>query len=186
MKKWTLCLMFLVVLSGCSAESKELERGLELRTRLLKSSGFSFDADITADYGDKLHAFSMHCQTDTEGNVTFTVTAPETIAGITGRITQAGGALTFDDTALQFDLLADEQLSPVSGPWILVKTLLGGYLTDCVQEGELLHLQIDDSYEDDALHLDIWLDAGNLPVQAEIYYDNRRIVTMTVSNFTIL
>ena len=77
-------------------------------------------------------------------------------------------------------------MSPISGPWILVKTLLGGYLTDCVQEGELLHLQIDDSYEDDALHLDIWLDAGNLPVQAEIYYDNRRIVTMTVSNFTIL
>ena len=186
MKKWALVLLFLAGLCGCAAESNELERGLELRTSLLKASGFTFDADITADYGDKLHQFSMNCQADAEGNVTFTVTAPETIAGITGRITQTGGALIFEDTALHFDLLADAQLSPVSAPWILVKTLRGGYLRFTGQDAEGLRLTIDDSYENDALMLDIWLDEQDLPSRAEILYDGRRILTVQVKNPVLL
>ena len=178
-----LCVLFLM---GCSGKRGELDRAMTLRANLLGSLGYSFDAEITADYGDKLHTFAMHCTGDNDGNVEFTVTKPETLSGITGRVSSGDGELTFDDVALHFDLLADGQVSPISGPWILVKTLLGGYLTDCVQEEDLLHLQIDDSYEDDALHLDIWLNEENLPVQAEIYYDSRRIVTMAVSNFTIL
>ena len=178
-----LCVLFLV---GCSGKRGELDRAMALRADLLGSLGYSFDAEITADYGDKLHTFAMHCTGDNDGNIEFTVTKPETLSGITGRVSSGDGELTFDDVALHFDLLADGQVSPISGPWILVKTLLGGYLTDCVQEEELLHLQIDDSYEDDALHLDIWLNGENLPVQAEICYDSRRIVTMAVSNFTIL
>ena len=178
-----LCVLFLM---GCSGKRGELDRAMTLRANLLGSLGYSFDAEITADYGDKLHTFAMHCTGDNDGNVEFTVTKPETLSGLTGRVSSGDGELTFDDVALHFDLLADGQVSPISGPWILVKTLLGGYLTDCVQEEDLLHLQIDDSYEDDALHLDIWLNEENLPVQAEIYYDSRRIVTMAVSNFTIL
>lgn len=178
-----LCVLFLM---GCSGKRGELDRAMTLRANLLGSLGYSFDAEITADYGDKLHTFAMHCTGDNDGNVEFTVTKPETLSGITGRVSSGDGELTFDDVVLHFDLLADGQVSPISGPWILVKTLLGGYLTDCVQEEDLLHLQIDDSYEDDALHLDIWLNEENLPVQAEIYYDSRRIVTMAVSNFTIL
>lgn len=178
-----LCVLFLM---GCSGKRGELDRAMTLRADLLGSLGYSFDAEITADYGDKLHTFAMHCTGDNDGNVEFTVTKPETLSGITGRVSSGDGELTFDDVALHFDLLADGQVSPISGPWILVKTLLGGYLTDCVQEEDLLHLQIDDSYEDDALHLDIWLNEENLPIQAEIYYDSRRIVTMAVSNFTIL
>jgi hypothetical protein len=186
MKKWALCLLLLAGLCGCSAESKELEQGLELRTRMLDASGFSFDTDITADYGDKLHQLSMSCQADSEGNVTFTVTAPETIAGITGRITREGGALIFEETALHFDLLADEQLSPVSAPWVLVKTLRSGYLRFAGREEEGIRLTIDDSYEEDALMLDIWLDPQNLPERAEILYDGRRILTMLVKNPVIL
>lgn len=177
-----LCVLFL---SGCTGKRGEIDRAMELRADLLGSLGYSFDTDITADYGDKLYTFSMSCVGDNDGNVEFTVREPETLAGITGRISAQGGALTFDDAALSFQLLADGQVTPVSGPWILVKTLMGGYLTDCVMEEELLHLEIDDSYEEDAMHLDIWLDGQNTPVQTEICYDGRRILTMEVSNFTI-
>lgn len=185
MKK-VLCLVLAVVfLAGCSGKREELDRAMNLRARLLGCLGCSFDTEITADYGDELYTFSMHCTGDNDGNVTFSVTQPQSIAGITGEISATGGKLTFDETALAFELLADGQVSPVSGPWILMKTLLGGYLTDCVREESLLHLDIDDSYEDDALHLDIWLDDTDAPVRAEIDYDGRRIVTMTVTNFQI-
>ena len=113
----------------------------------------------------------------------FTVLQPESIAGITGNISSGEGKLTFDDVALQFPLLADGQITPISGPWILMKTLLGGYLTAVSEEEDLLHLTINDSYEEDALQMEIWLNEENAPVCAEILYDGRRIVTMNVENF---
>ena len=183
-KKLSVLLIVLLFLGGCSGKQEELERAMTLRAKLLASE-CSFDAKITADYGDKLYVFAMTCQGDSRGNLTFTVTEPESIAGITGIISQDGGRLTFDNTALAFPLMADDQLTPVSAPWIFLKTLRGGYLTSANMEEELLHLTIDDSYEEDALQLDIWLDGQNLPVQSDILYDGRRILTVQVSNFTL-
>ena len=183
-KKLSVLLIVLLFLGGCSGKQEELERAMTLRAKILASE-CSFDAKITADYGDKLYVFAMTCQGDSRGNLTFTVTEPESIAGITGIISQDGGKLTFDDMALAFPLMADDQLTPVSAPWIFLKTLRGGYLTSANTEEELLHLTIDDSYEEDALQLDIWLDGQNLPVQSDILYDGRRILTVQVSNFTL-
>ena len=119
------CLVFF--LTGCSAES-ELEQGMAFRDSLLSGKGCSFEASITADYGDELYVFTMDCKGDNLGNVEFRVIAPETISGITGTISEAGGALTFDDTALHFDLMAEDTLSPVSARWIFLKTLRSGYI----------------------------------------------------------
>ena len=183
MKKWAISLFLLLFLTGCTG-STELERGMALRSSLLKSSG-SFDAKITADYGDKCHVFTVSCIFDDQGNLGFTVQEPEEIAGITGNIRSDGGELTFDDTVLYFPLLADGQLSPVSAPWIFMKALRSGYLTAAGMEDELLRLSIDDRYEADALHLDIWLEEQDIPVRGEILYGNRRILSIDVSNFLI-
>ena len=53
-------------------------------------------------------------------------------------------------------------------------------------EGELLRLTIDDSYEEDSLQLDIWLDAKDQPQRTEICYDGRTILTLSVREFQIL
>lgn len=185
MKRMGLLLILLLLLSGCASAAGEIERGMALRSRLLSAEGCSFDAVVTADYGDKLYTFSLSCEADSGGNLSFTVTEPETIAGITGQIGEDGGRLTFDDTALQFDLMADDQISPVSAPWVFLKTLRSGYLTSACMEEELLRLTIDDSFEDDALQLDIWLGDGDLPVRAEMLYDDRRILSLDVTNFQI-
>lgn len=186
MKKAGVILILMLYLTGCAKGNSELERGMALRSKLLQADGAAFEIDITADYGDKLHQFSMSCQSDDKGNVEFTVTSPETIAGITGTISEGTGALTFDDTALYFDLLTDEQLSPVSSPWILIKTLRSGYLRAAGMEGERLRLTIDDSYEEDALQLDIWLNGSDLPERAEVLYDGKNILSLAVRSFQIL
>ena len=158
---------------------------MKLRAGMLGCLDCSFDVVITADYGDEIFEFAMNCETDCQGSIDFTVTQPESISGITGSISSGEGKLLFDDVALQFPLLADGQVTPVSGPWILMKTLLGGYLTAAVQEDDLLHLTINDSYEEDALQMEIWLNGDDVPVCGEIFYDGRRIVTMMVENFSI-
>ena len=177
-------LVFALFLSGCSGKREELDRAMKLRTSLLAEE-CSYDVEITADYGDKLYVFSASCRGNPQGDVEFAVTAPETIAGITGVVAQGEGKLTFSDTVLAIPLLADGQLSPVSAPWILLKTLQGGYLTAAGMEDELLRLTINDSYAEDALQLDIWLDESNHPVRADVLYDSRRILSMKVSNFHI-
>lgn len=185
MKKLAGVLCLAVILSGCGSETNELDKGMALRSKVLSAGSVSFVVQITADYGDKLHNFAMACCGDPLGDLTFSVTEPETIAGITGKIDDNGGALTFDDTALHFDLMADEQLSPVSAPWILLKTLREGYLTSaCTEEGKI-RLSVDDSYEEDAMTLDIWLDGNNLPERAEILHAGRKILSLKVTNFVL-
>ena len=186
MKKLAGLFVLLLILTGCHQASGPLHQAMTFREDLLEAKGCSFDAAVTADYGDSLHSFSMACQGDGQGNLTFTVTGPESISGITGRIRQSGGELIFDDTALQFTLLTDRQLSPGSAPWIFLKTLRSGYLTSAAQEEEGIRISADDSYEDDALHLDIRLSKENLPVSAEILWNNRRILTLEIENFQFL
>ncbi len=186
MKRMAALLLCCILLAGCGKETGEMERGMKLRSSLLQGSEVSFDMDVSADYGDTVQLFSMACKADRDGNITFTVTAPETISGITGTITGGKGQLTFDETALHFGLITDDQLSPVSAPWVLMKTLRSGYLKSAGMEEDMLRLTIDDSYEDDALQLDIWLDEQDLPLRAEVLYDGRGILSLCVKNMAIV
>ena len=185
MKKILAMVLLLLTLGGCVAKDEGMDRAMALRQRLLKAEGCSFDVELTADYGDKTFTFCLKCDADSKGNVKFQVTAPQSIAGITGEISTSGGKLTFDGQALTFQLMAQGQISPVSAPWILLKTLRSGYLTSSGQDGQCLRIAIDDSYADDALHLDIWLDMGDIPVRGEILWQGRRILSMDVKNFQI-
>lgn len=186
MKRAGVLVLVMFLLTGCGGKNTEMERGLALRTKILQAQSCSFDVDIVADYGNKLHSFSVSCKGDNQGDLSFTVMKPDTISGITGTVTESGGKLTFDDVALQFDTMADDQISPVTAPWIFLKTLRSGCITSVGMEDSLLRLSIDDSYEDDALHLDIWLDENDIPSRAEILYDGKRILSMDVKNFQTL
>ena len=183
MKRLLAILCLVVFLTACSGKNEELDRAMGLRAKML-AQAVAFDTKITADYGDLTYTFSMHCQADTQGNMTFQVTEPETIAGITGTVSKEGGKLTFDGQALAFDLMADGQISPVSAPWVLIQTLRGGYLTSCNMENDRLRVSIDDRYEDDALHLEVWLQSDDQPVCAEVYWQGRRLLTLEISNFS--
>lgn len=172
-----------ILLSGCSAVDGGMGQAMDFRARLTSSNGCSFDTQITADYGDQVYTFSMNCKADNDGNLAFTVTAPQTLEGITGMIDAQGGKLTFDDTALAFELLADGRLSPVSAPWVLVHTLHYGYITSCARTDNGPVISINDSYKDDALNLSVYLDQNSTPVAAEIFWKGSRVLSLTVNNF---
>ena len=159
---------------------------LNLRQRLLKAEGFAFDAIIEADYGDDMYSFSMDCRVDAEGNLKFEVKAPEAIRGISGRFDTSGGKMIFDEQVLAFPVLADGEITPVSAPWVLSRTLLGGYIHSVGKEQNGYHAIINESYEEKALQLDVWFDSSKKPIRAEILWEGRRILTITIENFEIL
>lgn len=186
MKRILSVILCIFLLTGCSGTDQHMQKALNLRESLSKCKQTTFTANISADYGEKLYSFSLSCSTDNDGNMSFEVLSPETISGIKGSVASSGGKLTFDDTVLAFPLLAEGELSPVSSPWLLIKTLLGGYISSCGMDGDRLRITMDDSYEEDALQLDIWLDNADLPVGCEITWQGRRILSMTLENFKIL
>ena len=185
MKRLVGLLLAVLLLSGCDGAGESMDTALALRSRVLAAENCRFDAVIVADYGDVTYSFTLACVADKAGNVSFTVTEPESISGITGKLGQEGGKLTFDDVALSFPLLAEGLVTPVSGPWVFLTALRGGYMTAIGADGEYTRLTVNDSYEADALKLDIWLTGENIPVQADVIWENRRILTMQIRNFQI-
>jgi hypothetical protein len=186
LKKWIALVLLVVTMTGCTGENRELEQMMSFRAKLLAGLGCSFDSVITADYGEEIYTFHVSCRGDEWGNLTFTVTEPESISGITGKIDGEGGKLTFDDQALAFAMLADGQITPVSAPWLLLRALRGGYVSFCGREENSLRVSIRDSYEEDTVKMDIWFHGGELPTYGEIIWDGRKILSIEISKFEIL
>ncbi len=185
MKKVIALLMAIFFLTGCSSADTAQDGLLQMR-KDLESKACQFQADVRADFGEYIYDFSLNCQFDTAGTMTFSVIAPESISGISGTVSSAGGKLTFDGTALGFPLLADGELSPVTGPWLFMKGLRNGYLASWAQQGEGIRLTIDDSFENAPMQMRVNLNHQMAPVSAEILWDGRSILSVQVGNFRYL
>ncbi len=175
-----------LLLCGCGKKDALPDKVLSLRQRVLGSNGCSFDAEIIADYGDRTYTFSMHCTADKDGSVQFRVTAPESIAGISGVMSEKGGGLTFDEQILAFEMLANGQITPVSAPWHMLEALRGGYLQGYGKTENGLLVQINDSYMGENLLSEIRLSDDGIPVLCQLYWSGRRFMTLSVSNFSFL
>ena len=179
MKRLAAAFTLILLLAGCAGKTDD---ALSLRQNILNADLCGFQAKVTADYGDTLSVFTLDCLGDQNGDLRFTVTAPESIQGITGTSSAGKGKLTFDDKALSFPLMADGLLSPVSGPWVLLRALRSGNLTSAGTEGSLTRLTIDDSFQADALQADLWLENG-VPIRAELCCGEQKFLSMELTGF---
>ena len=186
MKRMAVFLMLVCMLTGCGNSNPEMEKVLDLRQKLLSANQCRFETEVTADYGDKLFVYTASCIMDGNGDLTVTVTSPESIQDITLSISDDGGRIVFAEQALHFPLLAEDALSPVSAPWIVMKTLRSGYLTSVCTEDGGMHLTIHDGYSEDALMADIRLDGNDCPFRADILHEGVRILSLTIRDFQIL
>lgn len=180
-----ICLV-LIILSGCNRSNDALNDALQLRSELLAATECSFDAEITADYGDIIYTFFLKCKTLENGELNFTVVEPETISGITGSIAQEGGKIIFDDKTLFFEEIAQGEVTPVCAPWLMLKTLKSGYIKGAGKTEKGVLLQLNDSYCEKSLHMNMNLDKNHMPYFAEIFYDGRRIMAIKIEDFIIM
>ena len=160
-----------------------MKAALELRGQCLGAQQVCFQARISADYIDRIESFTLECTQNADETMAFQVVGPADIEGIRGTVRGTEGTVEFDDTVLAFPVMAQGRLSPLSGPWVLMKAIRSGNILAAGQEGDLLHLTIDDRYADNALTVDLWLDDG-VVCQAEIAWEGRRCLTMTVEEFS--
>ena len=175
--------LLLVLLMGCAGSDPAMEAALDLRTRCLSAEQVTFTAEIRADYITSIEEFTLECAAGADGSVAFRVLEPEEISEIRGTVLGSQGTVEFDDTVLAFPLMAQGRLSPLSGPRVVLRAIRSGCILAAGQEGEMVHLTIDDSYEDNALTVDLWLEDGRVE-EAEVAWEGRRCLSMTFDDFS--
>ena len=178
-------LLVAIVLSGCQPNDTQLQHILDMRKRIMEGKCYSYDAEITAEIGSAIYSFQTACTADSSGNLAFMVTAPDTIYGITGELSDNSASLTFDGNVLAFPMLAEGKLTPISAPWLLLKTLRSGYLSGYQTNEDGFILSMADSYEENPLQLQIHTDLQLNPTFAEIYWQQQRVITLSITNFKI-
>ena len=173
-------------MSGCGKTDDTYNRVINLRNQIAESDACAFKTQICADYEDVTYTFEMLCRSNSDGGLDFEVTHPDSIAGITGNFGDDYSNIIFDDHVLAFERIADGRITPVSAPWVFIKALRSGYIRGCTETESGVKAIIDDSYEDDAFQLYIWLDSLDRPQSAEIYWNDRRVLSLTVSEFSLM
>lgn len=174
-------MLLLCLLCACGGTDSELQAALDLRSGLLAADGCRYSAQITANCGETAYVFDLTCRTE-GGKTTFTVTAPEAIAGISATMAAGQTTVAYDDMVLVFDDLTAGDLSAAACPGILYSAWTEGYLSASGQEeGQTLATFLL-GYDADELRVDTWLDGGT-PVLAEVYSDGVKILTCAISDF---
>lgn len=187
MAKGILCILLVVTMlfGGCSFKGgSTMEEALAFRSKVLSAGGCSFLGEVTADYGDEVYTFALSCDIDADGNLSFTVTAPDTISGITGTVSGDTGSLTFDDKILAFDPMAEGQISPVAAAHTAVQSWRTGYIATCGRENGQLVLSVETSFEQEPLVVDTWIhEEKGVPLFSEICYNGRKLLSVAFTDF---
>ena len=178
-------LSLFLFLCGCAHGREPVDEVIDFR-ETLQGQAAEFSTKITVDYGDSIYDFSVFCAFDRNGDMTFQVLEPDSIENITGTVSSSGGALTFDDKVLAFEMIADGQITPIGAPWLLIKALRGGYIHSCGKSESGTVAQIDDSYADNAMALQVYFTEEMVPYFGEIMWNGRRILSVEIENFTFV
>ena len=168
MRKNLCCvLMMILLLTACGGngggnEAEEL--ALQVRGEYLAMTQCSGTAVITADYGQRVYRYELQF-TSNEDETILSITSPETVAGITARLSsQAGSVLEYDGAVLETGPLNENGLTPVTAVPAILNAIREGYLDVCTleekEEEQQLRLQIRNPEEEPGtgMETNLWFD----------------------------
>ncbi|MDD3164269.1 MAG: hypothetical protein PHS97_00225 [Oscillospiraceae bacterium] len=170
-----------VLLSGCGDKSDK-QTALDFRTKLLGDSTVSYTAEISADYGDRVYAFTLNASGAPGGETDVTVAAPEEIAGIAATVDADCVHVRYPDVSLEFGTMADGFVAPICLPSILNACWTSGYIDSSGEDDGKWLVAYRKGYEAEELLVRCWFDE-QIPVYAEISYQGDIVLTADLSNF---
>lgn len=178
--KTLLLLLLCLLLCGCGKQDPTQE-ALDFRTALLETGGCSFCAQVSAEDGEQVYIFTLHCIWE-DGSAQLEVLEPESIAGIRATVEVGSTKLEFDGATLDFGSLAGGQLSPVAAPWLLACCWQSEYIAWSGADGQQRRVTYLRGYEDEELAVDTWF-FDRIPVYAEMSWNGRRCLCVTIREF---
>ena len=161
-----------------------LEPAIEFRAALLQAGGCSFRAEIEADFGDTVECFTVDCAFTTDGTARLTLIEPETLAGITATVTNGGGKITYDGMAVDFGLLANGNVIPAAAPALTALSWSGEYISAAGWEDDVYRVTYEKDFDEKRLQIETYF-KNDLPILAEVCYNNQRILKLTISDYSL-
>ena len=193
MRKLLFCVpMMILLLSACTggAEGNEAEElALQIRGEYLAMGSCAGQAAITADYGQRVYQYELAVAVDGE-ETTLTLSAPDTVAGITARVTGQDGQLEYDGLSVETGPLDPEGLSPVSAVPALLEGARSGYIVSCAleEDGALLRMDCGDpeGTPGTGSEVSLWFDASTHALsRGEISVDGFRAILCEFTDFAM-
>ena len=192
MRKRLFCvLMTTLFLTGCGGgggkEAEEL--ALSIRGEYLAMESCAIQVSVTADYGQRVYEYEMAVSVNGAETV-LTLSAPETVAGLTARLAGEESQLEFDGLSVETGPLDGDGLTPVSAVPALLEAARSGYITACGLEGEGTVLRVDcgdpTGSPGAGTEYALWFDASaHTLTKGEISVDGFRVILCEFSQFTM-
>ena len=189
MRKLLLCVPMILLLAGCSPAkvSQAEEMALKIRGEYLEMTACSARLAVTADYGQRVYQYEMDAAVEGE-DVTLTLTAPETVAGMTASLTGEEGKLEYDGVWTETGTLDEDGLTPVSAFPALLEAARSGYISACAlsEEENLLRVDCGDPTGNpgEGREVVLWFDpATGALAKGEISVDRFRVILCECSDF---
>ena len=189
-KRWICVLMTTLLLSGCgqAGVSEAEELALAVRGEYLAMDRCAARAAITADYGQRVYQYEL-AVTATGEETTLTLSAPDTVAGLTARLVGEESLLEFDGVSGETGPLDGSGLTPVSAVPALLAAARSGYITACALEEDSTVLRMDcgdpTGSPGTGTETVLWFDAATHALtRGEISVDGFRVILCEFSGFT--
>ena len=191
MRKLLLCvLMTTLLLAGCgkAGVSEAEELALAIRGEYLAMDGCAARAAITADYGQRVYQYELAVAVSGEETV-LTLSAPETVAGLSARLDGEESLLEFDGVSVETGPLDETGLTPVSAVPALLEAAKSGYITACAleEDGAVLRVDCGDPAGSPGTGAEtaLWFDVSTHALtRGEISSDGFRVILCEFSDFT--
>ncbi len=191
MRKCLICvLMTTLLLAGCGQErgNEGEELALTIRGEYLAMDGCAARAAVTADYGQRVYRYEMAVAVSGEETL-LTLSAPETVAGLTARMSGGENLLEFDGISVETGPLDENGLTPVSAVPALLEAARSGYITACAleEDGAVLRVECGDPAGSPGTGAEtaLWFDAATHALtRGEISTDGFRVILCEFSEFT--
>jgi hypothetical protein len=177
----------LLSLASCAAQQERVEdNALEIRTAIIEAQSISVTSAVTANYGDRVYTFSLDYTESADGGE-IKILAPQSIAGVTARVTGGGVKLVYDGAELDTGVMADGETTPAGAVPTLIAQWRTGFVTSGVSEryGERDTFAMTTDISD-VVSQKTWFDASTkLPIRAEIISGGNLILSVIFEKVTL-
>ena len=178
-------MMTLLLLPGCGGREARLERAFDsLRQAVTAAQSITFQAAMTADYGDTAAEYALAVSYDRA--VAFTpamILAPDIIAGVKATALRGETSVSYEGVILGAGPLDKEGTTPVSAVPVMLDALASAYVELLWWDGDYMAARF---YVGESSVLTVWLDGDTmLPRAAEIACDGRTVVTMDITDWLL-
>ena len=185
-------LLLLCLLCGCTGADSNNDLTLELRSDFLSREGCSGVMELTADYGQRVYAYTVEFDGTVKDGMTLVITAPEEVAGITANIREGQTYLEYDGVRLETGPVNEEGLSPLDALPTFLTAMESGYIAETGSEmrgeTEVLRICCRDPETDPGQGLEtvLWFDkAQKTLLRGEVRSDGFTVIQCEFSAFIL-